>query len=226
VSVGRSPNGVQPVEAEVHNHSAGSSHEPMEVSSLTHHSQQSYGFTSHGRHNRQQQPTSLASPSSQLSNSLPREDQESLLHAHFSSSSATPLPGSHVHACSGESHPHTSTGSESGASRHQQGSAHLQQQPGSLQEGVAGNHAHGSNFLSTFTQLPPQASSESLPILAPPSIGLAILPTSRGPVEYGNLMTGAPPAGETSVHEVTQVTHSIQAPISSLTPLPNEGGCG
>lgn len=163
-------------------------------------------------------PRPLTPPSPQLSNSLPREDQESLLHAHFSSS-ATPLPNSRLQASRGN-HAHSNAMSESPS--RQQHCSHPQQVPMGVE---TGSHPHASNFLSTFTPLHPQVTSHSLPAIGPPpSLGVAILPSSRGPVEYGSRIPAVPP-GDTTLHEVTQVTHSIQAPISSLTPLPNEGGC-
>lgn len=178
------------------------------MSGLAHHPQQSHSHLPHGRHHWQPHPTTPPSP--QLANSLPREDQESLLHAHFSSSTSLP----NLHSSRGTDHTHSSATSETAA-----------QQQGLM--GGAGSHPHASNFLSTFTQLPPQATSQGLPAIGPPPPleDVAIMPSTHGSVEYANRIPTAP-SGDTTLHEVTQVTHSIQAPISSLTPLPNDGGCG
>ncbi len=219
--LGRLPNGVQGAESgnsqQRHAVSSGG-HEPMEVSGLTSHllPQGHTPYTHHG--NRQVQP--VTPPSPQLSNSLPREDQESLLHAHFSS--ATGPSSSQLHTSRG-SHAHGNNSSLTPETDSRQPALPMEADAGSLE---IGSNPPSSNFLSTFTQLPPQATSQSLPAIGPPhTLGVTILPSSHGPVEYSNHIPSAPP-GDAPLHEVTQVTHSIQAPISSLTPLPNEGGCG
>ena len=96
--------------------------------------------------------------------------------------------------------------------------------------GATGNPAHASNFLSTFTQLPPQVTSQGLPSMghtSSPMDTTPILSSSHAPasslVDYANRLPQVM-TGDASIHEVTQVTRSIQAPISSFTPLPNEVG--
>lgn len=75
----------------------------------------------------------------------------------------------------------------------------------------------GSNFVPTLTRVP---STQYPPLNATPLPHTQVL-------EYSSHSSQQDPAAATG-HEVTQVTNSLHAPISSLTPLPNDvgEGCG
>lgn len=80
--------------------------------------------------------------------------------------------------------------------------------------GTAMSSYLGSNFVPTLTRVP---STQYPPLDATP------LPHAPQVMEYGSQQDST---ATTTVHEVTQVTNSLHAPISSLTPLPNDVGEG
>ena len=184
--------------------------DPMEGTDMQHVPQEE-----HAGHRGDMHPQTPPSP--QFSNALPPEDQESLLHAHFSSSAT---PTSVVSSGAGPPREDHSL---------QQRHSHQQQQQQEVLSST-GNPSHSANFLSTFTQLPPQVTSQCLPAIRRTSVPMDTVPlllSSHGPassmVDFPNRVSQVL-TGETSLHDVTQVTHSIHAPISSFTPLPNEVG--
>ena len=82
--------------------------------------------------------------------------------------------------------------------------------------GAAATSSHlGSNFVPTLTRVPstqyPPLDATPLPHAPPHQV-----------MEYAAQQDSA--AATATIHEVTQVTNSLHAPISSLTPLPNDVG--
>lgn len=158
------------------------------------------------------------------SNSLSKDDQDLFLHAHFSSGTSAAME-------------HSITSNPPGAYPGSRDKEEFGPAPRyhthhpSPSEGNGGRALHipitGSNFIPTLTQVPVTCSH-----LASRDVPMSSLPPSHTPIlEYPtHHMDHAPQQDSApSIHEITQVTNSVHAPISSLTPLPNEnsdGYCG
>lgn len=130
-------------------------------------------------------------------NTLSRDDQDTYLQAHFANSSSVPY------------------------SRDQEDTPPLSQYHQSMGEGTSATPSHAPNtIISTRTQI--STSSHHVANATPLSRGhTPILEYPNHPPSGGTGLSQ--PADPTlSPHEITQVTNSVHAPISSLTPLPND----
>ena len=184
------------------------------------------GLHHHHHHHRSSSREAYPSPPPnphdiRQSNSLSKDDQDIFLHAHFSSTSSqqsVPSPAHHVVSRGSSDTPP----SPSRLRPHH----HTPLPPGVMGEGVnpllAPSTIGGPNFLPTLTQLGSTPSTlDATPL---PTSGHA--PIMEYPLPTHSLDTPPPPDPTTAYHEITQVTNSVHAPISSLTPLPNEPGEG
>ena len=159
------------------------------------------------------------------SSSMPKEEQDSFLQAHFSSPAIT----NHSNASISSGTYPISREKEDHGTLSQQHHYHQDVDRGSGQQGGKQDLSHCnsaplSNFIPTLTQLPPQTTaSQNLPSIHA-STNNAIPPHSHAPlVDYPNCSVDMPQQ-EVSVtlQEITRVTHSVQAPISSFPPIPND----
>ena len=139
------------------------------------------------------------------SNTLSRDDQDTYLQAHFATNFANSSSSSIPYSRDQEDTPPLSR-------------YHYPHQ--SMEEGTSATPPHAPNtIISTRTQI--STSSHHVTDATPLSCGHTPI------LEYPN----HPPSGTglsqpdptLSPHEITQVTNSVHAPISSLTPLPNDG---
>ena len=81
----------------------------------------------------------------------------------------------------------------------------------------------GSNFIPTLTRVP---STQYPPLDATPLPQGQSMEYSTHSAQQQQQQQETTAAPASTVHEVTQVTNSLHAPISSLTPLPNDVGEG
>lgn len=143
---------------------------------------------------------------------LSKDDQDLLLHAHFSSTNAT-VNRPHISS--------NSLGAPRGANEDMPPLAryhhHTPHQPPHEGTSEQAPHIPGSNFIPTLTRIPSttQTSSQHAAPLS------SAHHHHHAPIlEYP--MDTAQQGSPVAQHEITQVTSSVHAPISSLTPLPKD----
>lgn len=159
----------------------------------------------------------------QYSNSLSKNNQDLFLHAHFSS--ATPTASQSISSNSSGAYPRSNKDiSSSSQHHHHHVHAPTESWPGPVGEVVA-QHDHvpitGSNFIPMLTQIPPvTAPQHATPPSSTHSQRRHHTPILEYPAHPMDTTSQQDPA--VSLHEITQVTNSVHAPISSLTPLPND----
>lgn len=169
------------------------------------------------------------------SNSLPKEDQDLFLRAHFSAatppmcsvntavvslSSAAAMVAPSLIAVTTGDHPPPNISRTDESTPHQQ-------------RYESGDKT--SSFLPALTQLPTAAAVQAMPTSksghAPTAETTPLPPppshthTSSSLVEFASQQQQMEQQQQDlvmSLHDVTRVTNSVQAPISSLTPLPND----
>lgn len=223
----------------------GMPHPPRQSSKSDHtpgHSQR--GSSSHGVHRSGRDaypsPPSHATPppnhqlDSRQANSLSKDDQDMFLMAHFATSQGAT---SHLATAKSATPPSPPTRDRSHHLHDRHASHYLLGDQRGKNEGhpqrnsavpsstvVSGG---GGTFLPTLTQLGPTSSSmDTTPLILTASGHTPImeypLPSAASaPMDTPHHHT-TQDLSATPFHEITQVTNSVHAPISSLTPLPNE----
>lgn len=148
------------------------------------------------------------------SNAIPKDDQDLLLHAHFSSTNAT-INRPHVSSNSAGAHFPTRGGNEDTPTlaRYHHHHHHVSHPP--PHEGLPEQAPPipGSNFIPTLTRIPSTTASQHATPLSSAHHHAPILEYAMDTSQQGSPV---------SHHEITQVTNSVHAPISSLTPLPKD----
>ncbi len=160
-------------------------------------------------------------PSNLHSSSLPKEDQVSFLHAHFSSASAPVVNSPSIGSDSSEGYS-VPPGREKEVghpippplSRYYR--SHQESEPPHHHNSIPGSGFHHPMLTQQIV------SSSSRMNVTPPVLGHAHSPVANYSNRPMDSLLQQDPPSSVSLHEITQVTNSMHAPISSLTPLPNE----
>lgn len=165
---------------------------------------------------------------------LSKDDQDLLLHAHFASNAAigrsrgssdspgAPAPHFPVRGGSedppgvGRYHPHPHHQISHQSPHHDQGGGGRDHTP------PVPPPPPGSNFMPALIRVPSSSSSPS-PAHSQHATPLSSAHPHHAPVlEYSSHPMDTSDSPATHPHEITQVTNSVHAPISSLTPLPKD----